>query len=235
MKLARVVDLESTGLDSRVDRIVEVAVIDLKISDDGEVERGDVWSTLVDPQRTIPPEASAIHNITDDIIVGKPKMADLVERLKDGPPDAYCAHNAAFDQKFFRPDKIPWLCTYKLALWLWPECPVHSIACLRYFLKLKLAPPADLAQRAHSAAWDAYLCAAVLRRCCMEGTTWEDMLAVSNEPAVLPRLHFGKWAGKPLTEIDAGYLEWMLKQSDMDADALHTAMIELQRRRDERK
>jgi hypothetical protein len=37
---------------------------------------------------------------------------------------------------------------------------------------------------------------------------------------------------KPVAEVDAGYLEWMLKQQDMDVDAKHTAMVELQRRRD---
>jgi exodeoxyribonuclease X len=155
-----------------------------------------------------------------------------LDRLKAGSPDAYCAHNSRFDSEFFRPAGIPWLDTYRLALWLWPEAPSFKLNALRYWLKLKLAPPPELMQRAHSAAWDAYLCAAVLRKCCMEGATWEDMLAVSNEPAVLPRLTFGKWAMKPIAEIDEGYLSWLLKQPDMDQDAKHTAMIELARRRD---
>ena len=243
-RLIRIVDFETTGLDPRVDRICEVATIDVTISGLNEqegglakavpliFERGEMWSTLVDPEKPISVEAMGCHDITDKMVVGKPKFLTLVERLNASPPNAYCAHNSRFDQSFFNSDGIPWLDTYRLALWLWPEAPSHKLNCLRYYLKLKLAPPADLAQRAHSAAWDAYLCAAVLRRCCMEGASWEDMLAVSNEPAVLPRLHFGKWAGKPVAEISADYLEWMLKQGDMDADAKHTAMVELQRRRD---
>ena len=177
-------------------------------------------------------EASGANDIIDEMVAGKPKFPTLLDRLKAGPPDAYCAHNSRFDQSFFSPAGIPWLDTYRLALWLWPEAPSFKLNSIRYFLRLKLAPPPELIQRAHSAAWDAYLCAAVLRKCCMEGATWEDMMAVSNEPAVLPRFTFGKWAMKPIADIDAGYLEWMLKQQDMDADAKHTAMVELQRRRD---
>lgn len=230
-------DSETTGLDPRIDRICEVALIDVSFeaaTDDKPMvfERGSMWSTLVDPEMPISIEAMGCHDISDEMVAGKPKFPTLLERLKAGPPDAYCAHNSRFDQSFFSPAGIPWLDTYRLALWLWPEAPSFKLNALRYWLKLKLNPPAELTQRAHSAAWDAYLCAAVLRKCCLEGATWEDMLAVSNEPAVLPRLTFGKWAMKPIAEIDASYLEWMLKQQDMDADAKHTAMVELQRRRD---
>jgi exodeoxyribonuclease X len=234
-RLIRCYDSETTGLDPRLDRVCEVATIDVQYEEDGGgfvFNRGEIWSTLVDPERPISIEAMGCHDITDEMVAGKPKFPTLIERLKSGPPDAYCAHNSRFDSEFFRPANIPWLDTYRLALWLWPGAPSHKLHALRYFLKLKLGPPPELDQRAHSAAWDAYLCTAVLRRCCMEGATWEDMLAVSNEPAVLPRLHFGKHAGKPIAEIDSSYLDWLLKQQDMDVDAKHTAMVELQRRRD---
>jgi exodeoxyribonuclease X len=234
-RLIRILDFETSGLDPSVDRICEVATIDVQLEEAGNdfaFSRGEIWSTLVDPERPIPPDSSGIHDITDEMVVGKPKFPTLIGRLKAGPPDAYCAHNSRFDSEFFRPDRIPWLDTYRLALWLWPEAPSFKLNALRYWLRLKLSPPPEVVQRAHSAAWDAYLCAAVLRRCCMEGAIWKDMLAVSNEPAVLPRFTFGKWAMKPVAEVDADYLEWMLKQQDMDVDAKHTAMVELQRRRD---
>jgi exodeoxyribonuclease X len=240
MKLVRVLDIESTGLDPRLDRICGIATVDLKFIPAGEVrvvvERGEMFSSLVDPERTIPPESSGIHDIVDEMVAGKPKIADLLGRLQAGPPDAYCAHNAKFDSQFFRPANIPWLCTYKLALWLWPEAPSHKLHVLRYFLKLRLAPPDDLTQRAHSAMWDAYVCAAILRRVAMAGVSWEDMLAVSSRPALLPHFHFGMHAKKPMADVPADYLSWVLKKGGgsegFDEDVLHTAMTELQRRRD---
>jgi exodeoxyribonuclease X len=237
MKLLRIFDAETTGLDPRLDRICEVATIDVKFSeaiDDRPLifERGEMFSTLIDPERPIPPEASGIHDITDEMVAGKPKIADLLDRLKAGPPDAYCAHNSRFDSSFFKPANIPWLDTYRLALWLWPEAPNHKLGTLRYFLNLKL--PEGLRQTAHRALWDAYLCAAILRRVAMSGATWEDMLAVSSEPAVLPKLTFGEHAMKPIASIPDSYLQWIIKKgAAFDEDVAHTAMVEMQRRRDE--
>jgi exodeoxyribonuclease X len=233
MKLIRCYDAETTGLDPRLDRVCEVAVVDVKFDlETGAFERGEMWSSLINPERPISVEAMGVHDITEEMVAGKPKIADLLDRLKAGPPDAYCAHNSRFDASFFCPAGIAWFDTYRLALWLWPEAPSFKLNALRYFLRLKLAPPPEVTQRAHSAAWDAYLCAAVLRRCCMEGATWEDMLAVSSEPAVLPKLLFGEHAMKPIAEVPDSYLQWILKKGGFEQDVLHTAMVELQRRRD---
>jgi DNA polymerase III epsilon subunit-like protein len=237
MKLLRIIDLECTGLDPAMDRICEVATIDVRFEESPlKFERGEIWETLCDPQKPISPEASGIHDIVDEMVSGKPPFSAHLERLKAGPPDAYCAHNSKYDTQFFRPANIPWICTYKLALWCWPEAPSHKLAALRYWLKLKLAPPAGMVQRAHNALWDAYVCAAVLRRVAMAGVSFEDMLAVSSQPALLPRLTFGEHAMKPIAEVDSGYLQWILNKGGgskgFDEDVLHTAMTELQRRRD---
>lgn len=48
-------------------------------------------------------------------------------------------------------------------------------------------------------------------------------------PLLLPSLGFGRYRGVPITELEGGYLHWMLKQ-DFDADIVHTVRTELQRR-----
>lgn len=61
-------DLETTGLEADC-RIVQIAMI-----------RGEkIYQSLVDPEMPIPPESTAIHRITDEDIVGKPKFADIVD------------------------------------------------------------------------------------------------------------------------------------------------------------
>jgi exodeoxyribonuclease X len=238
MTLIRCYDSETTGIDPRLDRICEVGVVDLKFIqvEEGKIERGEIWSSLVDPGRPISPEASGVHDVTDEMVAGKPKIASLLDRLQAGPPDAYCAHNAKFDAQFFKPANIPWLCTYKLALRLWPEAPSHKLNALRYWLKLRLAPPSNVTQRTHSALYDAYICAAILRRVAMAGVSFDNMLMVSSEPALLPRLTFGEHAMKPIAEVPSDYLSWILKKGGgskgFDEDVLSTAMRELKRRRD---
>ena len=57
------IDCETTGLDPTTDRLIEVAVV--KFNSDEILES---YETLVDPEIPIPPETTAIHHITDEII-----------------------------------------------------------------------------------------------------------------------------------------------------------------------
>lgn len=229
--LIRIIDFETTGLPPDA-RVVEWATQDMQFN--GEAwERGDAASGLVDPRVPIPPEASAIHHIVDSDVLGQPSFDSVVQRELAydgalGPLLAYCAHRASFEQHFFKPDGVPWIDTYKVAVWLWPDSPNHQNQTLRYWLKLKLAtPPGPM----HRAAADAYVTAAILRRALAVGASVEDMVDVSSRPAILPKFTFGKWAMRPIDEIDSGYLEWMVKQADMDEDAVYTARHHLQLRR----
>lgn len=89
-------DLETTGTLPGVDRIVEIGAVRYI---DGEADA--VFSTLVDPQRPIPPGASAVNGITDDMVVGKPKIEELLQPLTEFCEDTVLiAHNAVFDYGF---------------------------------------------------------------------------------------------------------------------------------------
>lgn len=256
--IIRCLDVETSGLDPAIHRVCEIATVDVLVNktdlpdveSDGNVakgnkqitvERGAMWSSLINPGIPIPPEASAIHDITDEMVKDAPTLFDVMGHVVTGPdPDYYCAHNSRFDSKFFDQTVLrrPWLDTYRIALWLWPDAPEHKLATLRYLLKLKFAENIGDGwagttrwNRSHTALWDAYVCAAVLRRAFTAGATVERMVEVSSQPALLPRFHFGKHAMKPIADVDSGYLEWVCSQKDMDMDARHTALAELQRRR----
>ncbi|NLP12509.1 3'-5' exonuclease [bacterium] len=69
-------DLETTGLDPQTDRIVQFAF--LRVLPDHKVES---WMELVNPGIPIPPEASRVHHITDEMVAGKPSMRDLAPRI----------------------------------------------------------------------------------------------------------------------------------------------------------
>lgn len=67
-------DLETTGINISLDRIIEIAVI--KLMPNGEVLRK---SNLVDPTVPIPKESTAIHGISEKDIQGKPKFKELAK------------------------------------------------------------------------------------------------------------------------------------------------------------
>ena len=88
------IDTETTGRDSSVDRIVEIACV---IWQRGEVIARHSW--LVDPGRPIPQEAFDVHGIGDDDVRGKPTFAavagEVLAVLGNSVPLAY---NAEYDR-----------------------------------------------------------------------------------------------------------------------------------------
>lgn len=66
-----VFDIESTGLDPRRDRIIELAAV--RVNPDG-TEETKCW--LLNPTVKIPAETTAIHGISDDIVKDCPTFAD---------------------------------------------------------------------------------------------------------------------------------------------------------------
>ncbi|MCB0790539.1 MAG: 3'-5' exonuclease [Flavobacteriales bacterium] len=69
-------DLETTGVRIGADRIVQIGVVVLHA--DGS---RTTWKSLVHPGIPIPPEATAIHRITDADVAGAPALDDLADEL----------------------------------------------------------------------------------------------------------------------------------------------------------
>lgn len=119
-----VVDVETTGLDPALDRIVEVAVVRCDAAGRSVSE----WSTLVHPGRD--PGPTAVHGITDDDLATAPRFADIAGRLATELEGAVVtAHNLAFDASFLAAEwgragvdrpSAPGLCTLTLARALHP-------------------------------------------------------------------------------------------------------------------
>ncbi|MGL4582461.1 MAG: exonuclease domain-containing protein [Flavobacterium sp.] len=65
-------DLETTGIDVARDRVVEIAI--LKVFPNGNKE-SKTW--LVNPERPIPAQSTAIHGITDEKVANEPTFKDL--------------------------------------------------------------------------------------------------------------------------------------------------------------
>jgi len=71
-------DLETTGIDPGSDRIVEIAI--LRIEPDGST---DCRTRRVNPERPIPPGATAVHGITDEDVREEPAFRQIARGLLD--------------------------------------------------------------------------------------------------------------------------------------------------------
>ena len=231
MTLLRVIDLETTGMLPPAE-ILEFGRVDVAF-ENGRARVGRPMARLYRPLGEIPPATMAVHHITPEDIPPSAPVCDA-EHLHlavwaGARPDILVAHNAAFEQAFVgeAAGGLPWLCTLKAALHLWPEAPGYGNQTLRYWRRLALDRGA--AMPPHRAGPDAYVTAHLLAELLKEATV-EEMIAWTAEPRPMPTIPFGKHKGAAWSEAPLAYLKWMLAQAEMDPDVLWHAGQELERR-----
>lgn len=89
-------DVETTGLDPRGDRVCEIAV--LKVRDRRVLHE---YSTLVNPGRPIPIEVQQINGISDAMVAFSPAFGDVAHEVSAAVEGAVLvSHNAPFDTAF---------------------------------------------------------------------------------------------------------------------------------------
>ena len=91
-----VIDLETTGGSNEYEAITEIGAVKYRAGE--EVER---FTTLVNPQRAIPPFIVLLTGITDTMVTNAPAIEDVLDDLLDFIGDSVLvAHNARFDIGF---------------------------------------------------------------------------------------------------------------------------------------
>lgn len=231
MTIIRVIDFETTGMEPPEAEVCEVGFCDVDIA----AKRVARWQSWLCAVKTMPPEVRAIHHIS--LAECTPFAPFNPALMFDGEPaqfGAMAAHNADFETRFFEPP-LPVICTYKVALRVWPEAPSHSNGALRYWLEDagKIAPEDAMTHPSHRAGPDAYVTAHILLALFNEGISGKQMIAWTKEPRLLPTCPIGKFKGKPWPKVEAGLLGWMLKQPTMEEDLKWNARREIARREQE--
>jgi DNA polymerase-3 subunit epsilon len=91
------VDTETTGMSPDAGhRLVEVARVGIV---NGRLD--EAWSSLLNPGRTIPPDATRVHGITDAMVTKAPGPGEVGRALREACADLPLVfHNAPFDLPF---------------------------------------------------------------------------------------------------------------------------------------
>ncbi len=93
-----VFDLETTGLNNKIDKIIEIGAVKIK---NGEII--DRYSTFVNPERPIEPKISKLTGIYNEMVADYGTEEDIVpEFLEFIGESILVAHNASFDVGFIR-------------------------------------------------------------------------------------------------------------------------------------
>ena len=232
-------DTETTG-NTEKDFLIQIAY---KYNDESFVG-------LYLPPSKIPPEASAIHHITNKMVADKPTFKEstdqpIIKKLFEDKDSIVVAHNAPFDlmiveKEDIKPNKF--ICTLRVARELDQEGKIerYNLQYLRYLLDL------DVEAVAHDAMGDVLVLEKLFERLknkiikeqsLGEAEAIEKMIEISSHPSLLRSFSFGKHNGKKLEEvakIDRGYLEWLLAQKlesdQIDEDWIYTLKHHLKKK-----
>ncbi|HXV85817.1 MAG TPA: 3'-5' exonuclease, partial [Gemmatimonadales bacterium] len=158
-----VVDVETTGTSPRLgDRVIEIAVIGL---DQSGVR--PLHHSLLDPGRPVPRWVQGLTGITDDMLRGRPRFADVADDVMAALGGrVFVAHNARFDWAFVSHelrrarDRVldgPRLCTVRLTRRLVPGLKSRGLDSVTRFFGVEVLDR-------HRALGDATATAEVLRR-----------------------------------------------------------------------
>ena len=206
----------------------------------------ETFAGLYKPEIKIPPEASAVHHLTNKMVADKPAFKDSedfkkIKELFEDKDSIVVAHNAPFDLLMIRKEGIEpknFICTLRVARDLDKEdkIPQYKLQYLRYYLEL------EVDGRAHDALGDVLVCEQLFDRLKKkivkeesasrrmdDDEAIEKMLEISSHPTIIRKLGFGKHKGKTVEEVlrlDHGWLEWLLgeklKSSEIDEDWIYT-------------
>ena len=223
------IDCEATGLDPEKDRIVEVAAVKFTLD-----EVLDSYETLVNPGIPIPQSSTDIHNITDAMVMDKPKIEDVVQEViafvGEGP---IMGHSVSFDIELIanaaKSANVPHhlhmlnvLDTLRLAL-LYGDSPSNSLEKLREHFNIT-------AEGAHRAMSDVIVNIQVFKQLVKKFMTVEQILERLKKPILLPKMPLGKHKGRPFCEIPMEYLKWAVHQN-FDLDLTYSIRSELKNRK----
>ena len=93
-----VLDTETTGLDpTQGHRIVEIGAVELW----NQMPTGKTYHQYINPQRSMPEEAFAVHGLSEAFLSDKPIFEKIAQEFLDFVQDSKMViHNASFDMRF---------------------------------------------------------------------------------------------------------------------------------------
>ena len=198
-------DTETTGVKSDKDRIIEIAAFD--------VEKKTPFNSLVNPTCHIPKEASAIHNITDEMVANSPTFDEVGAQFSSfcsGNVVLIAHNNDAFDKPFleceFDRNNISFpnwkfIDSLKFSRKYRPDLPRHSLQHLREYYGIE-------ANNAHRALDDVIILHQVFSEM-IDDLSMDQIIELMNSKQKIRHMPFGKHQGKPLEEIPKGYIKWL--------------------------
>lgn len=204
-------DTETTGLKPERDRIIEIAAYDPVLNRS--------YESLINPGCPIPPEATAISKITDEMVAAAPSFAHVAAefiQFCEGDVVLVAHNNDTFDIHFLKHefqrndlqmpewkflDSLKWARRYR------SDLPRHTLQFLREIYSI----PANNAHR----ALDDVIVLYKIFNFMIDDLSVEEVYSMMNNSrsgsrqGALQHMPFGKHQGVPLNKVPKSYIKWL--------------------------
>ncbi len=232
-------DTETTG-NQEEDRIIQFGA--MIVDQTGAIESFD---ELCYSEVHIKLEAMEVHNITPEMLEGKPKAVETTFYKKlleyNNEENYLIAHNINFDLGMVKKEGFEnhyqIIDTLRCAKHLFSQKPYHRLQYLRYALELykteeQEAKKYNITIKAHDAIGDVLVMklflSKLVKECRVQYPDYnpmEKLVDLSKTPVFINTFKFGKYKGKEVIEVakeDSGYLNWMRSNLELDEDLKYT-------------
>ncbi len=215
---AIILDTETHTLNGQP---IEIAYAPIQIHDGKlTLDKSQIFDQLYRVDEPISYAAMAVHHILESELVDQPHYTSF-----SLPQDTtyIIGHNIDYDIRALEKcgvdiSKIKAICTLALARLVWPDAEAHNISALIYMITKGSAKARDMIKKAHRADMDIILTANILMHEIhhLKIQTIEELYTASEDARIPRTINFGKHRGTAITDLPADYMQWLLRQEDLD-------------------
>ncbi|MQZ31926.1 3'-5' exonuclease [Acinetobacter haemolyticus] len=212
---------------------IEIAYAPIEIeSGKLSLDKKKIFDQLYQVGQPISFAAMAVHHILESDLVDRP----FYNEFQLPTETTYIiGHNVDYDIAAIarcgvETSHLKPICTLALARHVWPDAEAHNISALIYLISKGSDKAREMLKGAHRADADIILTANILMHIIHQLDIQNiEQLYVASEEARIPKsITFGKHKGTAIQDLPTDYVQWLLRQDDLDVylrKALETRLV----------
>ena len=201
---------------------IEIAYAPIKIeSGKLSLDKSQIFDQLYQVNQPISYAAMAVHHILESDLVDQPNYREF--QLPE-QTSYIIGHNVDYDIAAIArfgvdTSKLKPICTLALARHVWEDAEAHNISALIYLISKGSDKAREMLKGAHRADADIILTANILMHIIHRLNIQDiEQLYIASEAARIPKsISFGKHKGTAIQDLPADYVQWLLRQDDLDS------------------
>ena len=184
------------------------------------LDKSQLFDQLYQVNQPISYAAMAVHHILESDLVDQPLYTSF-----ELPADTtyIIGHNVNYDMAAIarcgvETQDIKAICTLALARKVWPQADAHNISALIYLISKGSDKARELLKGAHRADADIILTANILMHIVhhLNIHNIDDLYLASEQARIPTKINFGKHKGILIQDLPHDYINWLLRQDDLD-------------------